>query len=118
MSVGPGGPPRVVRQAVIEMRGDGDRAATRKQHSVAVCCRLGNRVGGDRAAGTGLVVDEHRRTDAGTELLRQVATDHILRTAGRERDDDAHRAVVALRLYRPEDESYGKRRKRMPKGSS
>ena len=83
---------RVERQAVVE-RGRDRRAVGVLQDGVAVGRRFRDRVGGERAAGAGAVLDDHRLAELVGELAAEQPRQHVDRAAGRERHDQPDRAV-------------------------
>ena len=77
-------------------------ARAHAQQRVAVGRGLGDEFGADRAAGAGLVLDDHRLAVLGDELLADDARDRIDDAAGGEGHDDVDRLarIVVLRRCR------------------
>ena len=70
---------------------DAVAAAAADDQGVAVGRRPGHRLGRDRAARAGAVLDDDRLTEVVRHPLRNRAADEVRRAAGREADDDLHR---------------------------
>jgi len=70
-------------------RGDGQRVRG-KQQRMAVRRGLGHEVGADVAAGPRLVVDDDGLAEDVRQRLRDVARQHVVAPARRERHDEAH----------------------------
>jgi hypothetical protein len=92
---------RVVARLGIEVRHQRVAADVAEEHRIAVGRRLGHVVRGDRPAGAGAILDHEGLARIVAELGAEPTRDIVLRTARRERADDANRLVrpvVALRL--------------------
>jgi hypothetical protein len=72
-------------------------AGEAQQQRVAVGRGLGDRVGGDVAAGAGLVLDDDGAAQRGAHADGQRAGQRIGRAAGGRADQDAHGRVADLR---------------------
>src|SRR5256885_1064138 len=79
---------------------DAHRPADRdEEQRVAVGRRLGRGIDADGAAAAAAVVDDHALAEALPELRGDEAPDHVVRAAGREGNDEAHRLRrISLRM--------------------
>ncbi|XQU69884.1 hypothetical protein OJJOAM_002615 [Cupriavidus sp. H18C1] len=91
---------RVVRQLRIAGGVDRHRRHRRDADRVAVRRRLGDRVGADRAAATGAVLDHHRLAQDLAHLIGRAAADDVRGAARGKRNDQLDRLgrIVALCL--------------------
>ena len=83
---------RVVGGLRVERRRGDDRRGVGEQQRVAVRRRLGHDVGAEDAARAGTVVHQETLPQALGIVLGEHARGDVARPAGREDDDDAHRA--------------------------
>jgi hypothetical protein len=65
---------------------------------VAVGWRLRHKLGSDDAACTGTIVDHHLFAELFAQMRADQPSDHVVAAAGRERDDQPHRAVRIIGL--------------------
>jgi hypothetical protein len=79
---------RIEGQSGVEMRADAMRRNRVEEERIAVGVRLGDRRGGDDAAGAAPVADDDRSSQRGAELGADDAGDEVGGDAGRHRDDE------------------------------
>ena len=75
----------------VEQRIDDDAAGRPEHHGVSIRRGAGRYIHGDIASGTGQILDHDRLAEDGRKARCARAGDHVGRTAGHERHDDAHR---------------------------
>ena len=80
----------VVGQRLVEVVVDRQGAGRAAQQGVAVGLGAPDDLGADIAARAGAVIDDHRLSPGGGELLADQAAQNVGRAAGREGHDDAH----------------------------
>ena len=83
---------RVVAEARVERRIDGERAGIAEHQHMAVGRRLRHHVGGDDAAGARHVLDDERLAERRGEFLREQPRQHVRIAAGTGGRDQPHRS--------------------------
>ena len=89
---------RIVGQRLVEVVVDRQRRRRSAEQGVAVGLGAVGDLGADIAAGTWLVVDDHRLVPRGRQLVADDAAERVVRAAGREGHDHPHRLLWIGRL--------------------